>query len=580
MKKRADKGNGKQAGATNGHGAPAATDGVQRAVLPIPDRQTVGITTYDAKDPNTKYPPITPLRPPTGAPNVLVFLIDDVGFGASTAFGGPCNMPTAERLAAGGLKYTRFHTTALCAPTRAAMLCGRNHHSVGMGAITEMATSAPGNCSVRPKNKAPLAEILKLNGYSTAQLGKCHEVPTWETSPVGPFDRWPTGSGFEYFYGFVGGEANQYYPGLFEGTTAVEPPKTPEQGYTLNEDLGDRAVRWLRQQKSLTPDKPFFMYYAPGATHAPHHVPKEWSDKYKGKFDGGWDKQREATFARQQQLGVIPKDAELTPRPKQIPAWDDMPAEMKPILARQMEIYAGFLEQTDHHIGRVVAALEELGSLDDTLIYVVIGDNGASAEDRDGLAAGLPDPHHDRRAAVRDRHRRHGPPRAAQRAGDERAGGRGRGGRGHPAAGQDRHDHPGQPAGQRVHPGRRRGRGRPGGRRAAVQPGRRDARRTIGGGVRQDPVRAAGAPGRRVGARALGGVHRADPDVRGGPQRERRRPAGTQGCRHGRDEVGPRQRRPPHRATSARSWTASPPPAAPRWSSPSASTGSPPARSA
>ena len=276
-------------------------------MLPIPDRQTVGITTYDAKDPNTKYPPITPLRPPPGAPNVLVFLIDDVGFGASTAFGGPCHTPTAERLAAGGLKYTRFHTTALCAPTRAALLCGRNHHSVGMGAITEMATSAPGNCSLRPKNKAPLAEILKLNGYSTAQLGKCHEVPMWETSPVGPFDRWPTGSGFEYFYGFVGGEANQYYPGLFEGTTAVEPPKTPEEGYTLNEDLGDKAINWLRQQKSLTPDKPFFMYYAPGATHAPHHVPKEWSDKYKGKFDEGWDKQREEIVRAAEEAGRDPE---------------------------------------------------------------------------------------------------------------------------------------------------------------------------------------------------------------------------------------------------------------------------------
>jgi arylsulfatase A-like enzyme len=374
VKKQAKKGSG------NGNGKGLAASDVQRAVLPIPDRQTVGITTYDAKDPNTRYPPITPLRPPPGAPNVLVFLIDDVGFGASSAFGGPCHTPTAERLATGGLKYTRFHTTALCAPTRAALLCGRNHHSVGMGAITEMATSAPGNCSLRPKNKAPLAEILKQNGYATAQLGKCHEVPMWENSPVGRFERWPTGSGFEYFYGFVGGEANQYYPGLFEGTSAIEPPRTPEEGYTLNEDLGDKAVAWLRQQKSLTPDKPFFMYYAPGATHAPHHVPKEWSAKYKGKFDGGWDKQREETFARQKKLGVIPKDAVLTARPKQIPAWDDMPAELKPILARQMEIYAGFLEQTDHHIGRVVATLEELDILDDTLIYLIIGDNGASAE--------------------------------------------------------------------------------------------------------------------------------------------------------------------------------------------------------
>ena len=224
----------KQAKKSSGNGNGKGLGDQRRAARGAADPRSpdVGLTTYDAKDPNTKYPPIAPLRPPPGAPNVLIVLLDDVGFGASSAFGGPCHTPTAERLAAGGLKYTRFHTTALCAPTRAALLTGRNHHSVGMGAITEMATSAPGNSSVRPKNKAPLAEMLKLNGYSTAQFGKCHEVPMWETSPMGPFDRWPTGSGFEYFYGFVGGEANQYYPGLFEGTTAVEPPKTPEEGYT------------------------------------------------------------------------------------------------------------------------------------------------------------------------------------------------------------------------------------------------------------------------------------------------------------------------------------------------------------
>jgi arylsulfatase A-like enzyme len=353
---------------------------LQRGVLPIPDQQTVGLTTYDAKDPATKYPPIVPLRPPPGAPNVLVVLLDDVGFGAASAFGGPCQTPTAKRLAGNGLKYTRFHTTALCAPTRAALLTGRNHHSVGMGAITEMATSAPGNSSVRPKNKAPLAETLKLNGYSTAQFGKCHEVPMWETSPMGPFHQWPTGSGFEYFYGFVGGEANQYYPGLFEGTSAVEPPKTPEEGYTLNEDLADKAITWVRQQKALMPDKPFFMYYAPGATHAPHHVPAEWSARYKGKFDQGWDKLREQTFARQKEQGVIPREAELTKRPKEIPSWDDMPAKLKPVLARQMEIYAGFLEQTDHELGRLIDTLQSLNVLDDTLIFFIIGDNGASAE--------------------------------------------------------------------------------------------------------------------------------------------------------------------------------------------------------
>jgi arylsulfatase A-like enzyme len=353
---------------------------VMRGVLPIPDPLHVGLTTYDARDPNTKYPPITMLRPPPGAPNVLIVLIDDVGFAASSAFGGPCNTPVAERLAAGGVKLNRFHTTALCSPTRQAMLTGRNHHSVGVGGITEIATSAPGLSSVRPKDKAPFPETLRLNGYSTAQFGKCHEVPVWETSPVGPFDQWPTGSGFEYFYGFIGGEANQYYPGLYEGTAPVEPPKSPEEGYTLTEDLADRAVTWVRQQKALAPDKPFFMYFAPGATHAPHHVPKEWPDKYKGKFDDGWDALRENILARQKDLGVVPADAQLTQRHAEIPAWDDMPADLKPVLARQMEIYAGFLEQTDHEVGRVIDALDDLGVLDDTLVFYIIGDNGASAE--------------------------------------------------------------------------------------------------------------------------------------------------------------------------------------------------------
>ncbi len=366
--------------AQNNGQSDAGSGEVRRDILPIPDPQYVGLTTYDAKDPNTKYPPITMLRPPKGAPNVLIVLIDDVGFGASSAFGGPCDTPTAERLAAGGVKLNRFHTTALCSPTRQALLTGRNHHSVGMGGITEIATSAPGYSSVRPKDKAPIAETLRLNGYSTAQFGKCHEVPVWEVSPVGPFHQWPTGSGFEHFYGFIGGEANQYYPGLFEGTTPVEPQKTPEEGYTLNEDLADRAITWVRQQKALAPDKPFFMYYAPGATHAPHHVPKEWSDKYRGKFDDGWDVWRERILAKQKELGVVPADAELTRRHDVIPAWDDMPADLKPVLARQMEIYAGFFEQTDYEVGRVVDAIEDLGVLDNTLIYYILGDNGASAE--------------------------------------------------------------------------------------------------------------------------------------------------------------------------------------------------------
>ena len=287
-----------------------------RTVLPIEDRGYRGAFTYDAKDPDTSFPPIVPLRPPAGAPNVLIVLLDDVGFGATSTFGGPVNTPAFERLAAGGLRYTRFHTTALCSPTRAALLSGRNHHTVGMGSITELATPAPGYSSVRPNNCAPLPETLKLNGYATAHFGKCHEVPVWETSPAGPFDRWPTGNGFEYFYGFLGGETNQWYPDLVENTANIEAPATPEDGYHLMPDLADRAIGWIRQQKALTPDRPFFVYFAPGATHAPHHVPAEWADKYKGQFDQGWDRVREETFARQKKLGVIPKgcDADGSPR--------------------------------------------------------------------------------------------------------------------------------------------------------------------------------------------------------------------------------------------------------------------------
>ena len=359
----------------------SAPDKFQRTILPIPDKQHIGVTTYDAKDPDTKFPPIERLRPPQGAPNVLVVLLDDVGFAASSAFGGPIHTPTAERLAANGLKFNRFHTTALCSPTRQAMLTGRNHHSVNMGAICEIATAAPGYSSVLPKNKAPLAMTLKLNGYSTAQFGKCHEVPVWETSPMGPFDQWPTGGGgFEYFYGFIGGETNQWYPAIYEGTIPIEPEKTPEEGYHFTEDMTNKAIKWTRQQKALMPDKPFFMYFAPGACHAPHHVPKDWIEKYKGKFDQGWDKLREETFARQKKLGVIPADAVLTARPDEIPAWDKTPENMRPIFAREMEVYAAFLEHTDHHLGRLIDSLKDLEILDDTLIYLIIGDNGASAE--------------------------------------------------------------------------------------------------------------------------------------------------------------------------------------------------------
>ena len=249
-----------------------------------------------------------------------------------------------------------------------------------MGGITEVATSAPGNSSLRPNTKAPLAETLRLNGYCTAQLGKCHEVPVWQTSPMGPFDMWPTGSGFEYFYGFIGGEDNQWNPALYEGTTPVEPPATPEEGYHLTEDLADKAIAWVGQQKALMPDKPFFMYFAPGATHAPHHVPKEWIEKYRGKFDDGWDRAARAHLRPPEGARRDPAGLRAHAAARGDPAWDDMPDELKPVLARQMEVYAGFLEHTDHHVGRLIDAIEELGALDDTLVYVIIGDNGASAE--------------------------------------------------------------------------------------------------------------------------------------------------------------------------------------------------------
>jgi arylsulfatase A-like enzyme len=352
--------------------------GPSRDNLPIGNAPYTGPVLYDANDPAAVFPPIQQVRPPQGAPNVLVVLIDDTGFGASSAFGGPINTPTAERLAANGLKYTRFHTTALCSPSRAALLTGRNHHSVGMGSITELGSAAPGYTSMIPNTKAAVAKTLRNNGYSTAQFGKCHEVPVWETSPLGPFEHWPTMQGFEKFYGFIGGETNQWFPEVFDGLARVEVPSDPT--YHFTEDMANKTIDWMKAQKAIYADKPFFIYWAPGATHAPHHAPVEWIEKYKGKFDDGWDALRERTFARQKELGVIPADAELTPRPEQIPAWDDMPEELRPVLRRQMEVYAGFLEHTDFQVGRLIDLLDQAEILDDTLIYYIIGDNGASAE--------------------------------------------------------------------------------------------------------------------------------------------------------------------------------------------------------
>ena len=322
------------------------------------------------------------MKAPAAAPNVVIVLIDDIGFGHASTFGGPIQMPTLQSLADDGLRYNRFHTTALCSPTRTALLTGRNHHVNNAGAIMELATAFPGNTGVRPNSVAPLAEMLRLNGYSTAAFGKYHETAPWEASVSGPFDRWPTRSGFDKFYGFIGGETNQWSPAVYDGVTRVEVPHDPNYHFTT--DMTNQAIAWMRFQQALTPDKPFFIYFATGATHAPHHVPKEWIAKYKGQFDQGWDKLREETLARQLKLGVVPAGTRLTPRPAEIPAWDSLTADQKRLFARQMETFAGFGEHTDHEVGRLVQALRDMGELENTLFLYIVGDNGVERRRRAG----------------------------------------------------------------------------------------------------------------------------------------------------------------------------------------------------
>ena len=360
----------------NTSGSTTSTGDLDRTVLPIKEPTPPTYKDLDARD--AKAPPRFEVKAPAHAPNVVIVLLDDIGFGASSAFGGPIHMPTLDKMAAEGIRYNRFHTTALCSPTRVALLTGRNHHINNAGAIMELATGFPGNTGVRPQSVTPLAEILRQNGFSTAAFGKYHETAPWEVSVSGPYDRWPTHSGFDKFYGFIGGETNQWAPAIFDGTVRVEPPHTP--GYHFTTDMTNQAINWIQAQQSLTPDKPFYVYYAPGALHAPHHVAKEWSDKYKGKFAEGWDKLREETFARQKQMGIIPENTQLTARPKEIPAWDDMSADQKRLFERQMEVYAGFGEQTDYEVGRLVQALTDLGEMDNTLFIYIVGDNGSSAE--------------------------------------------------------------------------------------------------------------------------------------------------------------------------------------------------------
>lgn len=349
---------------------------LDRAVLPIAEPQRPTYTELDVR--KVTPPPHFEVKAPDGAPNILVVLVDDLGFAGTSAFGGPVGTPTFDRIANEGLKYNNFLTTAVCSPTRAALKSGRNHHVNNMGSIIETGTAFPGNTGQIPNNVAPLAEMLRLNGYSTGAFGKWHELAAWEASVSGPFDRWPTHQGFDKFYGFLGGETNQWAPFVYEGTHPVELPEDPK--YHFLTDMTNQAIAWLKFQKAVTPDKPFFIYFAPGATHAPHHVPKEWIARWKGKFDNGWDRLREDILARQIGRGVVPKGTPLAPKPAAIPDWNSLSADEKTLFSRQAEVFAAYIEMTDDEIGRVIRAIEDTGQLDNTLVFLVYGDNGSSAE--------------------------------------------------------------------------------------------------------------------------------------------------------------------------------------------------------
>ena len=353
--------------------APVSLD---RLKLPIKEPTYPAINILDAR--KAKAPPRFQVKAPEGAPNILVILIDDQGFGVASAFGGPVKEPVLDRLASEGLRFNNFNTTALCSPTRTALLTGYNHHSNNMGGIAEIATAFPGNTGMRPQTITPMAEVLRQNGYSTAAFGKYHETPPWEVSVSGGYDRWPTHSGFDKFYGFIGGETNQWAPTIYDGVTRIETPRTPNYHFTT--DMTNQAISWIQAQHTLTPDKPFFTYFATGATHAPHHAPKEWIEKYKGKFDMGWDKLREQTLAKQIELGIVPQGTKLAPKPEAIKDWESLSAKEKELFAHEFEVFAGFAEFTDHEVGRLLDSLKDMGVLDNTLVFYIVGDNGSSAE--------------------------------------------------------------------------------------------------------------------------------------------------------------------------------------------------------
>jgi arylsulfatase len=325
-------------------------------------------------DPLARFGP----RAPAGAPNIVIVLLDDVGFGATSSFGGPVPTPALDALAQTGLRYNRFHTTAICSPTRSSLLTGRNPHATGLGAVMNSVDDRPGYSGFHAKDTATIATVLRQNGYSTAAFGKWHQTPDWEVSPIGPFDRWPTGEGFDTFYGFQGGETDQFDPSLFEGTTPVMRP--PGAGYHLTEDLAARASAWLRTQHELTPDKPALLYFSTGGAHAPLQAPRDWIERFKGQFDSGWDAMRVATLKRQKAMGIVPANTDLTARDAQLPAWATLSPEQQRVAARQMEVYAAFLAHTDAQVGKLIATLKANGQFDNTLFFYIVGDNGGSGE--------------------------------------------------------------------------------------------------------------------------------------------------------------------------------------------------------
>jgi len=355
----------------------AHTKDLDRSILPIVERfeGEVG-TTY--KTSKQSFP--RGVRAPEGAPSVILVMLDDVGFGQLGVNGGLIATPELDKLAKEGLFYNNFHTTSVCSSTRAALMTGRNHHQVGFGTITEMSTGYPGYDSMIPPEAATLPMVLKHNGYNTSLFGKWHNTPDWVVNQSGPYDLWPNGLGFEYFYGWFGGETSQYQPQLWKNTTPIEPPYSYKDGYHLTVDLTDQAIAWMTQQKAIAPDKPYFMHFAPGAVHSPIHAPKEWIEKFKGQFDEGWDVYREQTFKRQKERGIIPANAKLTPRPESIPSWDSMSDKEKIVYARQAEVVAGYLDHADHHIGRLLDAARSLPGGENTMIIYITGDNGASPE--------------------------------------------------------------------------------------------------------------------------------------------------------------------------------------------------------